>query len=222
MAGLWFLVISKDKAKMDFIKRLFKSTQPLSDSTKNGGVAKEDREVKESLDGIGQNIIDFYIDAFAREDMKSELLIELDNFKYFDEYFNTTGFVDLSNRDPLFEDAARLIVIQQQGLTSLIQLMQRKFAIGYNRAKRLMDQLEAAGIVGAFEGNSEHQIPDTINTLSLEYEIILCELNFDKVRSKSDFEETIGVHEDISKVVDNHKDLIKPIVKLFPIAVIKA
>jgi S-DNA-T family DNA segregation ATPase FtsK/SpoIIIE len=49
--------------------------------------------------------------------------------------------VDLSDRDPLFDEAARLIVIQQQGSTSLIQ---RKFAIGYNRAGRLMDQLEAA------------------------------------------------------------------------------
>ena len=65
------------------------------------------------------------------------------------------GSVDLSNRDPLFEDAARLIVIQQQGSTSLIQ---RKFSIGYNRAGRLMDQLEAAGIVGAFEGNKGRQV----------------------------------------------------------------
>ena len=66
-----------------------------------------------------------------------------------------SGSVDLSNSDPLFEDAARLLVIQQQGSTSLIQ---RKFAIGYNRAGRLMDQLEAAGIVGAFEGNKGRQV----------------------------------------------------------------
>lgn len=69
------------------------------------------------------------------------------------------GVVDLSDRDPLFEEAARLIVIQQQGSTSLIQ---RKFSIGYNRAGRLMDQLEAAGIVGPFEGSKARQvlIPD--------------------------------------------------------------
>ena len=69
------------------------------------------------------------------------------------------GTVDLSDRDPLFDEAARLIVIQQQGSTSLIQ---RKFAIGYNRAGRLMDQLEAAGIVGPFEGSKARQvlIPD--------------------------------------------------------------
>ena len=63
--------------------------------------------------------------------------------------------VDLSDRDPLFDEAARLIVIQQQGSTSLIQ---RKFAIGYNRAGRLMDQLEAAGIVGPFEGSKARQV----------------------------------------------------------------
>ena len=67
----------------------------------------------------------------------------------------TPGAVDLSERDPLFEEAARLIVIQQQGSTSLIQ---RKFAIGYNRAGRLMDQLEAAGIVGPFEGSKARQV----------------------------------------------------------------
>lgn len=63
--------------------------------------------------------------------------------------------VDLSKRDPLFEDAARLVVIQQQGSTSLIQ---RKFSIGYNRAGRVMDQLEAAGIVGPFEGSKARQV----------------------------------------------------------------
>ncbi len=65
------------------------------------------------------------------------------------------GAVDLSDRDPLFDEAARLIVIQQQGSTSLIQ---RKFAIGYNRAGRLMDQLESAGIVGPFEGSKARQV----------------------------------------------------------------
>lgn len=65
------------------------------------------------------------------------------------------GSVDLSDRDLLFDEAARLIVIQQQGSTSLIQ---RKFAIGYNRAGRLMDQLEAAGIVGPFEGSKARQV----------------------------------------------------------------
>lgn len=68
---------------------------------------------------------------------------------------NAVGGVDLSDRDPLFDEAARLVVIQQQGSTSLIQ---RKFSIGYNRAGRLMDQLEAAGIVGPFEGSKARQV----------------------------------------------------------------
>lgn len=66
-----------------------------------------------------------------------------------------SGTVDLSDRDPLFDEAARLVVIQQQGSTSLIQ---RKFSIGYNRAGRLMDQMEAAGIVGPFEGSKARQV----------------------------------------------------------------
>lgn len=65
------------------------------------------------------------------------------------------GSIDLNDRDPLFEEAARLIVIHQQGSTSLIQ---RKFAIGYNRAGRLMDQLEAAGIVGPTQGSKPREV----------------------------------------------------------------
>lgn len=63
--------------------------------------------------------------------------------------------VDMQHLDPLFEDAARLIVLSQSGSTSLIQ---RKFAIGYNRAGRLMDQLEKAGIVGAAMGSKPREM----------------------------------------------------------------
>jgi S-DNA-T family DNA segregation ATPase FtsK/SpoIIIE len=62
---------------------------------------------------------------------------------------------DLANRDEMFDDAARLIVANQVGSTSMIQ---RKFSIGYNRAGRLMDQLEAAGIVGPSEGSKARQV----------------------------------------------------------------
>lgn len=63
--------------------------------------------------------------------------------------------VDMSKRDPLFEEAARLIVANQQGSTSLIQ---RKFSIGYNRAGRIVDQLEVCGIIGPFEGSKARQV----------------------------------------------------------------
>ena len=63
--------------------------------------------------------------------------------------------VDLADRDPLFDDAARLIVMHQQGSTSLIQ---RKLKLGYNRAGRIIDQLEAAGVVGAFEGSKARSV----------------------------------------------------------------
>jgi S-DNA-T family DNA segregation ATPase FtsK/SpoIIIE len=66
-----------------------------------------------------------------------------------------SGSVDLNDRDPLFEEAARLIVVHQQGSTSLIQ---RKFSIGYNRAGRLMDQIEAAGIVGPAQGSKPRDV----------------------------------------------------------------
>jgi S-DNA-T family DNA segregation ATPase FtsK/SpoIIIE len=75
--------------------------------------------------------------------------------EYVDENASDALDVDLSKRDGLFEDAARLVVSHQQGSTSLIQ---RKFSIGYNRAGRIVDQLEAAGIVGPFEGSKARQV----------------------------------------------------------------
>lgn len=71
------------------------------------------------------------------------------------ENSSEVGAVDLSERDALFEDAAKLIVMHQQGSTSLIQ---RKMKLGYNRAGRLIDQLEAAGIVGPFEGSKAREV----------------------------------------------------------------
>ena len=65
------------------------------------------------------------------------------------------GGVDARNLDPFFEEAAHAIVLSQQGSTSMIQ---RRFSIGYNRAGRLMDQMEAAGIVGAAQGSKPREV----------------------------------------------------------------
>lgn len=72
-----------------------------------------------------------------------------------DEGAGSKGDLDASALDPMFEEAARLIVVHQQGSTSLIQ---RKFSIGYNRAGRLMDQLERAGIVGPTRGAKPREV----------------------------------------------------------------
>ena len=72
-----------------------------------------------------------------------------------EESESSIGEVDMNRLDPMFEDAARLVVIHQQGSTSLIQ---RKFSIGYNRAGRIMDQLEKAGIVGPTQGSKARDV----------------------------------------------------------------
>ena len=63
--------------------------------------------------------------------------------------------VDMQNLDPMFEQVARLVVQTQQGSTSMIQ---RKLSIGYNRAGRIMDQLEECGIVGPYNGGQPREI----------------------------------------------------------------
>ena len=76
--------------------------------------------------------------------------------EYMDEKdIEANGGFDAGDRDPLFEDAAKLIVSAQQGSTSLIQ---RRMKLGYNRAGRLMDQLESAGIVGPSQGSKPREV----------------------------------------------------------------
>ncbi len=75
--------------------------------------------------------------------------------EYVGEDGQAAGEVDLSERDALFDDAARIIVQHQQGSASLLQ---RRLKLGYNRAGRIIDQLEAAGIIGPFEGSKARQV----------------------------------------------------------------
>ena len=80
---------------------------------------------------------------------------ELPEYVVGDGENSVSGAVDMSKRDALFTDVARFVVAQQQGSTSVIQ---RKFQIGYNRAGRITDQLEAAGIVSANNGSKGRQV----------------------------------------------------------------
>lgn len=72
-----------------------------------------------------------------------------------DEADTSSGSGDIGSLDPLFEEAARSVILSQQGSTSMIQ---RRYSIGYNRAGRLMDQLEKAGIVGAAHGSKPREV----------------------------------------------------------------
>ena len=81
--------------------------------------------------------------------------------EYVGEESGTSLDVDISDRDELFREAAEIIVIAQQGSASLLQ---RKLKLGYNRAGRLIDQLESAGVVGGFEGSKARRVlvPDLV------------------------------------------------------------
>jgi DNA segregation ATPase FtsK/SpoIIIE, S-DNA-T family len=91
--------------------------------------------------------------------------------EYVDEKDADAREFDASNRDPLFEDAARLIVQNQVGSTSLIQ---RRMKLGYNRAGRLMDQLEAAGVVGPNQGS---KVREVIIKTEAELSVYLAQMN---------------------------------------------
>ncbi len=99
-------------------------------------------EVEDITDYIGSQ--QAYPDAYTLPEYKGE---EGDG--------GGVDILDPSERDALFEDAARLLVIHQQGSASLLQ---RKLKLGYNRAGRIIDQLEAAGIIGPFEGSKARQV----------------------------------------------------------------
>jgi S-DNA-T family DNA segregation ATPase FtsK/SpoIIIE len=86
--------------------------------------------------------------------------------EYIDEKEMEGKDFDISDRDPLFEDAAKLIVQNQIGSTSLLQ---RRMKLGYNRAGRLMDQLEAAGVVGPNQGSKAREVLIKTESELMEY-----------------------------------------------------
>lgn len=97
--------------------------------------------------------VDALVD-FIGDQQGYESALLLPEYSGDDEGSSGSG-ADLSERDSMFEEAARTIVSHQQGSTSLLQ---RKLKLGYNRAGRIIDQLEAAGIVGPFEGSKAREV----------------------------------------------------------------
>ena len=89
------------------------------------------------------------------EERKEELIERFAKYGLIQNNSTDNYSFDPSVRDYFFDEAARLIVLHQQGSTSLIQ---RQLKLGYNRAGRLMDQLESAGIVGIFQGSSAREV----------------------------------------------------------------
>ena len=83
--------------------------------------------------------------------------------EYFPEAAESGSIGNITDRDPLFEDAARSIINSQTASTSSLQ---RAYKIGYNRAGRIMDQMEAAGIVGPAQGGKPRQV--LVDSLQLE------------------------------------------------------
>ena len=100
-------------------------------------------------------------DFVSNADLKAEKIIieELKkarpHYSIISEEKGSVLDIDSSERDPLFKEAAEVIVIAQQGSASLLQ---RKLKLGYNRAGRIIDQMESAGIVGPFEGSKARQV----------------------------------------------------------------
>ena len=97
-------------------------------------------EVERVTDFIGSQ--KGYADAFLLPEYEDESSAELAD-------------IDSGDRDTLFEEAARIVVQHQQGSASLLQ---RRLKLGYNRAGRIIDQLEAAGIVGPPDGSKARQV----------------------------------------------------------------
>lgn len=151
---------------MEFLKKLFGIH---SDNYKEQEIHLENSENKKTVveDSKKQSPI-------SLKEIQDNLVLEIENMNYLEKERMIDMFakesvseepisdLDPNDRDDLFEDAARLIVQEQQGSTSLIQ---RKLKLGYNRAGRLIDQLEAAGIIGSFEGKARDVLFSNLNDL---------------------------------------------------------
>ena len=171
------LVVATQRPSVNVITGLIKANFPARLSFKVTSKIDSrtilDTGGAEQLVGMGDMLLSSNSDIirlqcpFVDTNEIEELCEYVGNQRGYDDAYNLPEFVgddggqsddkdvDLDNRDPMFDEAARLIVIHQQGSTSLIQ---RKLKLGYNRAGRLVDQLEAAKIVGPFEGSKAREV----------------------------------------------------------------
>ena len=133
------VVFPKSLKKGDKIAIIYDSA--ATSKVKKYTYAQVQAEVEKIAEFIGEQ--KGYASAFMLPEYSSE------------ETTSTVGAFDPNEKDALFEDAARIIVSTQQGSTSMLQ---RQLKLGYNRAGRIMDQLEASGIVGGFNGAKAREV----------------------------------------------------------------
>lgn len=143
---------------MNFFKSIFKKNKPVTQTADLGSTpsTQDLTEVQKPKPIIEETVIEkpILVMTKERENELVQLLAE-ESINTRDNDFKLRNDFDLRNRDPLFEDAARLIVASQIGSTSLLQ---RRMKLGYNQAGRIMDQLEAAGIVGGNQGSKARDV----------------------------------------------------------------
>ena len=132
-----------EKAALDALSTGIKTVEIL---VKGQGSGRETaiRSIRPTFSTVGPSHCVIYPTAFQLPEVKDP-----------ESEKGTAGDCDSTTRDALFDEAARMVVQYQQGSTSLLQ---RRMTIGYARAGRLIDQLEAAGIVGRFEGSKPREV----------------------------------------------------------------
>ncbi len=152
--------IKQHQTSMNFFKNLFaKKINNLELSNTENSLKQEDiiaPSVENEIISKETKISSPEINNLALSEERKNELIEILAEDGLKQNNNTDNYdFDIFDKDPLFEDAARLIVSSQVGSTSLLQ---RRMKLGYNRAGRLMDQLESAGIVGINQGSSDREV----------------------------------------------------------------
>jgi hypothetical protein len=152
--------IKQHQTTMNFFKNLFaKKTNNIELSNPENSVKLEDitaQVVENTYISEETNKISPVKSNSALSKKRKEELIEMFAKDGLKQNNNTDNYsFDPPVKDPYFEDAARLVVTHQQGSVALLQ---RRLKLGYNRAGRLMDQLESAGIVGNFQGSSNREV----------------------------------------------------------------